>query len=109
MAKTISGKVVSTKNDKTITILTHFRKSHPIYKKQYTISKKYMAHDPKNEAVLGDLVIISETRPISKRKNFILDKIIEKAQIKEESLEILKDNPSESNKDVKNSTKEDEK
>ena len=70
MAKTISGKVVSIKNDKTITILTHFRKSHPIYKKQYTISKKYMAHDPKNEAKIGDQVLISETRPISKRKHY---------------------------------------
>ena len=109
MAKTISGKVVSIKNDKTITILTHFRKSHPIYKKQYTISKKYMAHDSKNEANIGDLVIISETRPISKRKHYILDKITTKAQIQQETLEVLKENPSESKKESKDKSKEEEK
>lgn len=109
MAKTITGKVVQAKNDKTITILTHFRKSHPIYKKQYTISKKYMAHDPKNSANIGDQVIISETKPISKRKHFILDKIVQKAQIKEETLEIIKENPSETKKVAKEKPKEEDK
>ncbi len=101
MANTIQGKVISNKSDKTIVILTHFRKSHPLYKKQYTVSKKYMAHDPNNEANIGDLALISPTRPISRRKHFILTKIIEKSEINQDKLEILKVNPSEDQKSPK--------
>lgn len=81
MAKTIQGTVSSDKSDKTIVITVTSRKTHPIYKKQYSINTKYMAHDEGNEAKVGDIVIIRETRPISRRKRFILDKVVEKARI----------------------------
>lgn len=80
MAKVLTGVVTSDKRDKTITITVTSRETHPIYKKQYTVSRKYTAHDEKNEAGLGDTVTISETRPISKTKSFKLDAIVEKAR-----------------------------
>ena len=80
MAKTLTGIVTSDKRDKSITITVTSRETHPIYKKQYTVNRKYQAHDEKNEASLGDRVTISETRPISKTKSFVLSKIEEKAR-----------------------------
>jgi small subunit ribosomal protein S17 len=84
MAKTMTGIVASNKGDKTIVVRVTTRKTHPLYKKQYTHSTKFMAHDEKNEAGIGDTVIISETRPLSARKRFTLDKIVEKAAIRHE-------------------------
>jgi len=81
MARTIIGTVSSAKGDKTIVVTVHTRKTHPLYRKQYTVSKKFMAHDEKNEAEAGDKVAIVETRPISKRKHFSLKKVVEKAQV----------------------------
>lgn len=81
MARSITGVVVSDKADKTIVIAVHTRKTHPIYKKQYTVTSKFIAHDEKNEAREGDKVVIVETRPISKRKHFTLDKVVEAARI----------------------------
>lgn len=75
MAKTLFGKVTSDVADKTITVTVTSRETHPIYKKQYTVTRKYVAHDEKNEAHKGDMVHIVETRPISKRKSFKLDHI----------------------------------
>ena len=75
------GKVVSNKNDKTITVLVETYKTHPLYKKRVKYSKKYTAHDEKNEAKIGDKVRIAETRPLSKTKRFRLVEIIEKAVI----------------------------
>jgi len=83
MAKTIIGTVSSDKGDKTIVVTVQTRKTHPLYRKQYTVSKKFMAHDEKNEAQVGDKVAIVETRPISARKRFALDKIIEKPKLRE--------------------------
>nr|MCR5572556.1 30S ribosomal protein S17 [Candidatus Saccharibacteria bacterium] len=57
---------------------------HPIYKKQYKITRKYTAHDEKNEAREGDVVMIEETRPISKTKTWSLVKIVEKSRGKVE-------------------------
>ena len=88
MATNISGIVVSDKVDKTIVVNVHTPKTHPIYKKQYSISKKFIVHDEKNEAKVGDLVSIVETRPISARKRFKLDHIIDKAAISQEDKEI---------------------
>jgi small subunit ribosomal protein S17 len=79
MARQLTGRVVSDKNDKTIVISVATRKTHPIYKKQYTRNTKFMSHDEKNEAKVGDLVIIRETRPMSARKRFMLEKIVESA------------------------------
>jgi small subunit ribosomal protein S17 len=82
MAKTITGIVSSKKTDKTIVVTEHVRLTHPLYRKQYTVTKKFMAHDENNEAAEGDKVVITETRPISARKHFKLDRIVEKAGIK---------------------------
>jgi small subunit ribosomal protein S17 len=84
MAKSLVGTVSSNKGDKTIVVTVTTRKTHPLYKKQYTFSKKFMAHDEANEAQVGDKVIISETRPLSARKRFKLDKIVETATIRHE-------------------------
>ncbi|MDO4871074.1 MAG: 30S ribosomal protein S17 [Candidatus Saccharibacteria bacterium] len=80
MARTLTGVVTSAKADKTITVTVTSRETHPIYKKQYTVSRKYAAHDENNEAGAGDTVMIAETRPISKTKTWELKKIIEKAR-----------------------------
>lgn len=79
MAKSLTGIVTSDKADKTITITVTSRETHPIYGKQYTVSRKYTAHDEKNEANKGDKVTIVETRPISKSKAFNLVSVDERA------------------------------
>jgi len=90
MAKTIIGTVSSSKVDKTIVVTVRTRKTHPLYRKQYTVSKKFMAHDEGNEAQVGDKVAIVETRPISKNKHFKLDRIVEKPALREDSLAATK-------------------
>lgn len=75
------GKVISDKADKTITVLVEMTKTDSIYKKRVKYSKKYTAHDEKNEAKVGDKVRIVETRPLSKMKRYRLVEIIEKAII----------------------------
>lgn len=77
MAKKLTGIVSSDVADKTITVTVTRRETHPIYGKQYTVTTKYAAHDEKNEAHIGDRVEISEIRPVSKRKSFTLDRIVE--------------------------------
>lgn len=81
MAKTLMGVVSSDKGDKTIVVTVQTRKTHPLYKKQYTFGKKFMAHDEKNEARQGDKVIIAETRPLSARKRFVLQQIVDRAGV----------------------------
>lgn len=80
MAKKLIGTVVSDIQDKTIVVKTERRVTHPVYRKQYTVSKKYQAHDEKNEAQLGDRVSIVEVRPLSKNKTFKLEKIVERKE-----------------------------
>lgn len=79
MAQTLQGIVSSVKRDKTITVSIASRETHPLYRKQYTKTRKYTAHDEKNEAGLGDLVEIEACRPISKTKSFKLVKVLEKS------------------------------
>lgn len=88
MAKSIQGIVSSDKTDKTIVVTVHTRKTHPLYRKQYMVTSKFMAHDEKNEAKVGDKVVISETRPISRRKRFTLTQIVEKPTLREEHLAV---------------------
>lgn len=92
MAKTLTGIVTSDKRDKTITVTVTSRETHPIYRKQYTVNRKYQAHDENNEAKHGDKVRIIETRPVSKTKAFRLEKIEEKSrgsiELKEEAKEV---------------------
>lgn len=83
MARTIIGVVVSDKADKTIVLATTTRKTHPIYKKQYSKTTKYIAHDEKNEARVGDTVEVKEVRPISARKRLSLVKIVKRAALSE--------------------------
>lgn len=79
MAKTLTGIVTSDKADKTIVITVTSRETHPIYRKQYTVSRKYTAHDETNDAHVGDKVTITETRPISKNKSFKLVSVDERS------------------------------
>ena len=79
MAKTLTGVVTSDAANKTITVTVTSRETHPIYKKQYTVTRKYAAHDEKNDAHKGDTVRIVETRPISRQKSFQLDKIVKRS------------------------------
>jgi len=91
MAKTIIGTVSSDKADKTIVVTVQTRKTHPLYRKQYTVSKKFMAHDEKNEAKKGDKVAITETRPLSARKRYTLDRVIETAAIRHEEKPVVEE------------------
>ncbi len=79
MSQILTGIVTSTKGDKTIIITVHETLTHPLYKKRYSVTKSFHAHDAKNEASLGDLVEIISTRPISKTKRFTLSKIVKRA------------------------------
>jgi small subunit ribosomal protein S17 len=78
-ARTATGKVVSDKMDKTITVMIERKVKHPIYGKYLIRSSKLHAHDENNECKMGDLVTISETRPISKSKTWKLEKVEEAA------------------------------
>lgn len=75
------GRVVSDKNNKTITVLVETYKNDKLYGKRVKYSKKYAAHDERNEAKVGDIVRIVETRPLSKTKRYRLVEIVEKAVI----------------------------
>ncbi|MBR3204584.1 30S ribosomal protein S17 [Candidatus Saccharibacteria bacterium] len=79
MAHTLVGIVSSDKRDKTITVSITNRETHPLYRKQYTKTRKYTAHDEKNEAHLGDKVEIAACRPLSKTKAYTLVKVLERS------------------------------
>ena len=81
MSRLLTGVVTRDKSDKTIVVSVASRKTHPLYKKRYSSSAKFMAHDEKNEAKTGDLVVIRESRPLSARKRFVLEQIVEKAEV----------------------------
>ncbi|ODS24904.1 30S ribosomal protein S17 [Candidatus Endobugula sertula] len=78
-ARTLMGKVVSDKMDKTITVLIERRVKHPIYGKYMSKSSKLKAHDEENSCNIGDVVTIAESRPLSKSKTWALVKIEERA------------------------------
>jgi small subunit ribosomal protein S17 len=78
--KTKIGRVVSDKMDKTIVVAIEELKSHKLYKKSVKRTVKFQAHDEKNEAGVGDRVLIMETRPLSKHKHWRLVEIVEKAK-----------------------------
>ena len=77
--RTLTGRVVSDKMDKTVTVLVERRVKHPLYGKIVTRSKKYHAHDEKNECRVGDTVRIQETRPLSARKHWRVVEVVAKA------------------------------
>jgi len=78
--RTLTGKVVSNKMDKSITVAVERRVKHAIYGKFVAKTTKFMVHDEKNECNPGDVVKISETRPLSKNKRWRLVEIIERAK-----------------------------
>lgn len=80
LRKTRIGIVSSDKMDKTITVTVKYKEKHPIYGKFVNKTKKYHAHDEKNEAHVGDRVLLMETRPLSKLKRWRLVEILEKAK-----------------------------
>ncbi len=77
--RTVTGRVISNKMDKTITVLLERRVRHPVYGKYLTRSSKVHAHDAENQCSIGDTVVIAETRPISKSKSWKLLEIVESA------------------------------
>jgi small subunit ribosomal protein S17 len=79
VARTLSGRVVSDKMDKTVTVLVERKVKHPLIGKVVRRSKKFHAHNENNEAREGDLVVIVESRPLSKTKTWSVSKIVEKA------------------------------
>jgi small subunit ribosomal protein S17 len=78
-ARTVSGRVVSNKMNKSITVLVERRVKHPVYGKYVTKSSKLHAHDESNECMPGDLVTVKEVRPISKTKTWALVSVDERA------------------------------
>jgi small subunit ribosomal protein S17 len=85
--RTITGVVSSAAGDKTIVVSRTTRKTHPLYGKKFTTSRKFHAHDEKNEAHVGDEVIIEESKPISRTKTWVLTRIVERGR---ETFEIKK-------------------
>jgi small subunit ribosomal protein S17 len=79
--RTLAGKVVSDKMNKTVTVLVERSVKHPIYGKVIRRSKKYHAHDEGNEYHEGDLVLIEECRPISRNKTWKVTRLLEKARL----------------------------
>jgi len=80
LRKEKTGRVVSNKMDKSITVIVESKMKHPIYGKFVSKSKKFMAHDENNECGIGDTVRIMETRPLSKNKCWRLVEIVERAK-----------------------------
>jgi small subunit ribosomal protein S17 len=79
LKRTLIGKVVSDKRAKTVTVLVERRVMHPLYGKIVIKSSKYHAHDEKGEYKQGDIIEITESRPISKTKNWVATRLVEKA------------------------------
>ncbi len=78
--KRLIGQVVSTKMDKTVVVLVHRTRRHPLYGKVIRVSKRYKAHDEENACQLGDEVRIVESRPYSKEKRFRVEAILKRGQ-----------------------------
>jgi small subunit ribosomal protein S17 len=78
--RVLQGRITSDAADKTVTVLVERRFKHPLYGKVVTVSKKYLAHDETNEFGIGDVVEIMAARPISRRKRFVVTRLVEKAR-----------------------------
>ena len=76
--RTLTGKVVSDKMDKTVVVLVERKVKHPLYGKVIRLSNKFHAHDENNEYAVGDVVTISESRPLSKTKTWVVSALVEK-------------------------------
>ena len=78
--KVLTGRVTSDKMDKTVVVEVQRVTQHPIYRKVIRKRKRYMAHDEHNECRIGDVVRIIESRPLSRRKRWVVDAILERAE-----------------------------
>lgn len=78
--RTLQGKVVSDKMNKTVTVLVERRVKHPLYGKIVRRSTKIHAHDEQNQYSIGDVVVIEESRPLSKTKSWVVTELVEKAR-----------------------------
>ena len=81
LKRTLIGKVVSDKREKTVTVLVERRVKHPIYDNIMIRSSKYHAHDETGEYKTGDIVEITESRPLSKTKNWVTTRLVQKADL----------------------------
>ena len=81
IVRTVTGRVVSNKMDKTITVMVDRKVKHPLLGKIINLSNKFHAHDEKNEINEGDIVQITEQRPISKSKSWVVTKVLTKARV----------------------------
>lgn len=81
VARSLTGRVVSDKMNKTVTVLVERRAKHPLYGKVIRLSKKYHAHDEENGCHEGDTVVIEECRPLSKTKAWKVVRVVEQAKI----------------------------
>ncbi|AJW43378.1 MULTISPECIES: 30S ribosomal protein S17 [Ralstonia] len=81
LKRTLVGRVVSNKMDKTVTVLVENRVKHPLYGKYVVRSKKYHAHDEANQYNEGDKVEITESRPISRTKSWVVSRLVEAARV----------------------------
>lgn len=81
VVRTLSGKVVSDKMDKTVTVLVERKVKHPLIGKVVRRSNKFHAHDESNQCKEGDLVVIQESRPLSKTKTWVVSKIVKSGNV----------------------------
>jgi small subunit ribosomal protein S17 len=81
VVRTLTGKVVSDKMDKTVTVMVERKVKHPVYGKIVRRSNKFHAHDENNEFKIGDIVVISESRPLSKTKSWVVTALVEKSRL----------------------------
>ena len=79
--RALTGRVVSDKMDKTVSVMIERRVKHPLYGKIIRRSKKYLAHDEVNQAKVGDTVEIRESRPMSKNKSWVVTRVLQVAQV----------------------------
>lgn len=81
LKRTLIGKVVSDKRAKTVTVLVERRVKHPLYDKIVAKSSKYHAHDESSEFKTGDVIEITESRPLSRTKNWVVTRLVQKASV----------------------------
>ena len=81
MSRVLHGQVVSDAMDKTVVVAVKTTKEHPVYRKKYKVTTKFKAHDENNEYKVGDLVEISESRPMSREKHFVVSRKISVTEV----------------------------
>jgi len=81
MSRVLHGQVVSDAMDKTVVVAVKTTKEHPVYRKKYKVTTKFKAHDEKNEYKVGDLVEITESRPMSREKHFVVSRKISVTEV----------------------------